>query len=236
MSTHVTTSTTSTTVRPDLSTAAGTRPSRTWGLAGIGAGLAGIGTIVTSSGINAVYDPDLKGDAVGRAEKLADQTVSMYAFHTVTALGAVLLVVFAAGLYQRLRATSDGAAPLVAFAGLVGTAVVTVLGSGLDTEFMMGLPQEGVIDPYNAVFYNHWTGTIPWCWVLVGLSGLAVHVVARAQGAPRWVGRVGLVLGGITLLAGISPLQYVAGMTGPIWVLVTAIGFVVGDKAFRAAH
>lgn len=52
---------------------------------------------------------------------------------------------------------------------------------------------------------------------------------------PRWVGRVGLVLGGLTLLLGISPLEYMAGATGALLVLVTGIGFSVGDKAFRNA-
>ena len=148
------------------------------------------------------------------------------------------MVVFAAGLFQRLRrTTAPGAvAPLVAFAGLVGTAVVSVIGSGLDTEFMMGVGQDDMIDPSNAALYNHWIGTIPWCWVLAGLAGVAVYAVSRTAGAPRWIGRVGLVLGGLTLLIGISPLQYMAGMTGPLWLLVTAIGFTVGDRAFRRAE
>ena len=50
---------------------------------------------------------------------------------------------------------------------------------------------------------------------------------------PRWIGRVGLVLGGLTLLLGISPLQYMAGMTGPLLVLVVALGFCLGDRAHR---
>lgn len=237
MTTHVTTHNP---VRSDVSPITGAvepaaTPSRSWALAGIGAGLAGIGTIVTSGMVNAVYDKDLEGDSPAIADKLADQTAPMFVFHTVAVLGAVLLVVFAAGLYRRLRAGApDGStAPLVAFAGLVGTAVVSVLGSGLDTEFMLGLSQGQPLDPANAALYNHWIGTIPWCWVLAGLAGVAVHVVSRTAGAPRWIGRVGLVLGGLTLLLGISPLQYMAGMTGPLWLLVTAVGFAVGDRAFR---
>ena len=61
-------------------------------------------------------------------------------------------------------------------------------------------------------------------------------VASRAGAAPRWIGRVGLVLGGLTLLLGITPLQYMAGMTGPLWLLVTAIGFTLGDRAFRAGR
>jgi hypothetical protein len=244
MTTHITTHNP---VRSDLPTTVGkprqaSTHSRSWALAGIGAGVAGIGTIVTSSMVNAVYDQDLAGDTPAIAAKLADQTVPMFAFHTFTLVGAVLMVVFAAGLYRRLRAGSTqeaaegGIAPLVAFAGLVGTAVVSVMGTGLDTEFMLALGEKDLIDPDNAAFYNHWIGTIPWCWVLAGLAGVAVYVASRTAGAPRWIGRVGLVLGGLTLLIGISPLQYMAGATGPLWLLVTAIGFVVGDRAFRSAR
>jgi hypothetical protein len=221
-------------VRADVTPTHRTRPSRRWALAGLGAGVAGVGTIVTSSMVNAVYDTDLQGDSPGIAAKLADQTTPMLAFHTFTMIGAVLLVVFAAGLHRRLQAGAPGStAPMVAFAGVLGTAVVAVLGSGLDTEFIMGFLGDQEIDPSAAVMYNHWIGTIPWIWALAGLAGLAVFVVGRSGGVPRWIGLVGLVLGGLTLLLGISPLQYMAGMTGPLWLIATAAGFCFGDRAHR---
>ena len=211
------------------------RVSRSWAVAGIGAGVAGIGTIVTSSMVNAVYDEKLQGDSAGIAEKLADQTTQMLAFHTFAMLGAVLTVVFAAGLFRRLYAAlgAGSIAPLVAFGGLLGTAVVSVIGTGLDTEFIMGFLGDQEIDPANAVMYNHWIGTVPWVWVLAGLAGLALFTAGRANAVPRWIGIVGLVLGGLTVLLGISPLQYMAGMTGPLWLLVTAAGFCFGDRAQR---
>lgn len=240
MTAHVTTQITSThPVRDDLADQPATpdvRRHRGWALAGIGAGLCGIGTIVTSGMVNAVYDPALVGDPAGITARLVEQVPVMYAFHTATALGAVLLVVFAAGLHRRLQAVLPGSSlPVVALAGLLGTAVVSVLGSGLDTEFMMGLPIDGAVDDANAAMFNHWIGTIPWLWTLAGLSGLATYAAGRRGGLPRWIGRTGLVLGGLTLLLGVSPLQYMAGMTGPLWLLVTAIGFAVGDRAHRNA-
>jgi hypothetical protein len=212
------------------------RTSRTWALAGIGAGLAGIGTIVTSGMIDAVYQEDLFGDPQGMADRLADKVPVMVAFHLFTVIGAVLMVVFAAGLFRRLRdGLGDGAlAPLVAFGGLLATSVVSVLGSGLDTEFIFGVGSDKqMIEPVNAVMFNHWTGTIPWCWVLAGLAGVALFTAYRAGAVPRWIGITGLVLGGITLVAGISPAQYMAGMTGPLLVLVAAAGFRFGDRAHR---
>ncbi len=246
MSTHLTTSNPvrsdlgaaddSSSAADDSSSAAPARPSRRWALAGIGAGLAGIATTTTSGMIDAVYDPDLVDNPVAVVDRLSELTGTMLVFHTVTMVGAVLLVVFAAGLWRRLRATTGDAslAPLIAFSGLLGTAVVSVLGAGLDTEFIFGLMEhDDVLHPANAALYNHWIGTIPWIWVLAGLSGLAVYAAARSAGAPRWLGRVGLVLGGLTLLLGISPLQYMAGMTGPVWLLVSAVGFYSGDRLFR---
>lgn len=235
MTTHVTTHNP---VRSDLAstTLDTSRTSRSWALAGIGAGLAGIGTIVTSSMVNAVYDESLRGDSQAMADKLADQTGQMVAFHTFALVSAVLMVVFAAGLFRRLRARlGDGStAPLVAFGGLLGTAVVLVLGTGLDTEFMFSIPEGDMVDPANAVLYNHWVGTIPWCWVLAGLTGLALFVAGRVGATPRWIGIVGLVLGGLTVLLGVSPLQYMAAATGALMVLVTALGFCFGDRAFRS--
>jgi hypothetical protein len=213
-------------------------PSRLWAVAGIGAALAGAATIVTSSVAGVVYRDEFShGSVDGVADALADKAGVLFAFHSITALGAVLMVVFAAGLFRRLQSTMPGsAAPVVALVGLAGTAIVSVLGSGLDTEFMMPAGQDDVtVDDGSAAFYGHWIGTIPWLWTLVGLAGLAVFVAGRARAVPRWLGLVGLVLGGLTVLLGVSPLEYMSGVTGVLWLLVTAVGFAVGDKAFRAA-
>jgi hypothetical protein len=242
MSTQITTSNL---VRTDVvshAAPAATTPthSRGWALAGIGAGLAGIGMIVTSSMVDAVYDEDLFGDPAAIADKLADQTGAMFAFHGFASVCAVLVIVFAAGLFRRLRDAvgRDSLAPLLAFAGLVGTGVVLILGAGLNTEFISSFVHEGdqpAVHDANAAFYNNWIGTIPWCFVLAGLAGTAIYTAARTGGAPRWIGRVGLVLGGLTLVVGISPLQYMAAVPGVLLVLVTATGFAVGDKAHRGA-
>jgi hypothetical protein len=236
VSTHVTTQNL---VRSDVADAAPAAPTRRttdrrWAVAGIGAGLCGIGTIVSSGMVDAVYDKDLVGDPTGIHDRLADLVGTLVAFHTFTALGAVLLLVFAAGLHRRLRATAgDSLAPMVAFAGLIGTSFVSIMGSGLDTEFIFALGEKDAIQDANAALYNHWIGTIPWLWTLAGLAGLALFSVYRRGGVARWMGITGLLLGGLTVLLGVSPLQYMAGMTGPLLILVVAIGFVVGDKAFR---
>ena len=242
MTTHVTTRNP---VRSDVLDTAGHpvatpstgRGSRAWAIAGIGSALLGAGTIVTSSMVDTVYLEKYAGTTTGMAADLQDKAPVMFAFHSIAMLGAVLMVVFAAGLFRRLcAAMPDSIAPTVAFAGLAGTAVVSVLGAGLDTEFMMPLAQkDGLVDDATGAMYNHWIGTIPWLWVLAGLAGLALFSAARQGVLPRWIGRVGLVLGGLTVLLGISPQEYMSGVTGVLWLLVTAVGFTVGDRAHRAA-
>ncbi len=239
----MTTVTTQNPVRSDLgSTEAAhadrpTHPSRLWAVAGIGAALAGAATIVTSSAIDIVYREEFKGTTDGVAAELYDKGPVLFAFHSITALGAVLMIVFGAGLFRRLRAVRpDGLAPLIALVGLAGTATVSILGSGLDTEFMMPGPEsQPAYADSSAAIYNHWVGTIPWLWTLAGLAGLAVFAVSRSRGVPRWLGVVGLVLGGLTVALGVSPLEYMSGVTGVLWLLLTAIGFTLGDKASRTA-
>lgn len=235
----MTTVTTRNPVRSDLAAEASapTRPAgrtgRGWALTGVAAGVLGIGTMVTSSMINAIYDKSILGDEDAILAKLADQSVRIMTFQVVASLGALALVVFAAGLHRRLAARlTDSIVPMVASAGLLGTAVVTVLGSGLNTEFAFDIEKFAI--PSNAAMYNHWTGTIPWCWLLAGLSALAVFSAYRQGAVPRWMGITSLVLGGLTVVSGTLPIQYMAIVPGALWVLVLSIGFLVGDRDFRA--
>jgi hypothetical protein len=242
VSTHVATSNP---VRSDVRIPADERTqttrsgSRLWALAGLGAGILGVATIVTSSMVDVVYRDEFKGTTDGVAKALEDKTGVLFAFHSITTLGAVLMVVFAAGLLRRLRrGAGDSIAPIVAFSGLIGTAVVSVLGSGLDTEFMMALAtgDKDTVPDSSASLYNNWIGTIPWVWVLAGLAGVAIYATSRLSVVPRWIGRVGLVMGGLAMLLGISPLEYMAGPVAALWLVVTSIGFLVGDRAHRSAH
>ena len=237
MTTHVTTRNP---VRTDLptsgtSTPTTRRPSKGWALAGVAAGVLGIGTMVSSSTINAIYDKSIALDEDAILARLADQSVQIITFQVVASLTALALVVFAAGLHRRLAARlDDSIVPMVASAGLIGTAVVTVLGTGLDTEFAVGI--EDHVLAANAAMFNHWTGTIPWCWLLVGLSALAVASAGRQGAVPRWMGITSLVLGGLTVVSGVLPVQYMAIVPGALWVLVISVGFLVGDKAHRSSN
>jgi hypothetical protein len=237
----MTTVTTQNPVRTDLAATAArsaerpTTHGRGWAVAGIGSALAGMATIVTSSMVDIVYRDEFSGTTDGAAQAVYDKGPVLFAFHSITALGALLMIVFGAGLFRRLRSElPDSLVPVVALVGLAGTAIVSVLGSGLDTEFMMPGPDSkpGYADS-SAAMYNHWIGTIPWLWTLAGLAGLALFAAFRKGAVPRWIGIVGLVLGGLTVLLGVSPLEYMSGVTGVLWLLVTALGFTVGDRAMN---
>jgi hypothetical protein len=200
--THTTQSFTHHPVRSDVptppETPAAPAPTR-WALAGLGAGITGAGAIAASLSVSAVYDEGLEGDTAAIADKLGDYVPNLIAFHVLAVTSAVLMVVFAAGLFRRLRATTgpDSVLPMVAFSGVFATAIVLVLGSGLDTEFIFAAgSDDALVDPANAALYNHWIGTIPWVWGLLGLSGIALFAASRTGGVARWLGIVGLVGGG----------------------------------------
>jgi hypothetical protein len=114
---------------------------------------------------------------------------------------------------------------------MVVTSVACLLGTGFTTELLFGLGHLDELVPEYAVVGAHWMGTIPWLWAGVGVSALAVASALLRHGAgPRWIGWVSVVLGGLTALFGVSPLQYMAGFTGPVWVLIAAAGFAFGDR------
>ncbi len=209
---------------------------RSWAVCGIAAAVLGLVTIVVSMGL---WDPDLDySDPTAIANRLSDAKGQLIVMHVAMLTGMVGLVIFGLGLARRLGGALPSGSLIggVAASGIGLTAVANLIGSGLDTEFLFAAEVVEKDVPETIAFYNHWIATIPWLWVGAGLAGVAIAVAAlKHHAAPRWIGIVGATLGGLTLLVGISPLQYMAGFVGPIWLLVTAIGFAVGDKAYRNA-
>ena len=214
--------------------------SRAWSAAGLGAGLAGVVAIQASLGIDAVYDKKYAGDADKIADRLGDTVPQLLVLHFGMVIAALLMLVFAAGLRRRLKAQAPigSLLPDVAAGGLMLTSVAALLGAGFTTEIVFGVTDDAInMDSEFAAMVGHWVGTIPWLWVGAGATGVAVAVAAlRHAAAPRWIGWVAAVLGGLTLLLGISPLQYMAGFTGPVLVLLLGIGFCFGDRRVRTGR
>lgn len=213
---------------------------RTWAIVGAAAGLAGVIAIQASLTVDAVYNEKYAGDADSITDRLGDFVPNILALHFGTMIAAVLLLVFAAGLRRRLEAQAPTGSllPTVAAGGLLLTSVAALMGGAFTTEIVFGLESSDVaLDPEFAAVVGHWIGTVPWLWIGSGVTGVAVAVAAlRHQAAPRWIGWVGAVLGGITLLFGLSPLQYLAGFTGPVLVLALGLGFAFGDRRFRTGR
>lgn len=123
----------------------------------------------------------------------------------------------------------------IAFAGVMLVTVAQVLGTGLDTEFLFGIGDTAINLPSDIGFYSQWSATIPCLWVGGGLSALAVGAAQRGGDLPAWIGRSSFVLGGLTLLLALSPLQYMAAGPGAVWLLLTAAGLAIGDRTHRSA-
>jgi hypothetical protein len=201
--------------------------SRRWAAAGMVAGVASFVSIVASSLADGVYDKSVAGDSVGIVDRLADQVPQILIMHTCAMISVVLLLVFAPGLrrFLKTRVGPDSLLPDVASGGLMLVAVAQLMGSALTTEFVFGLTDPEQVLPENGVFFGHWIGTVPWLWVGAGVSALALGLAGRRFGAvPTWLARTSLVLGALITVIGISPLQYLAGMLGPLWLTLAALG------------
>jgi hypothetical protein len=211
-------------------------PGRLWALTGpLAAVAASAGSIVADLG-NPVYDPAQSGDAGRILAALAEHRGALTVFHVLTSAAAMLLVVYGVGVARRLRSRvpAESLLPTMAAAGTTITAAVLLLGTGLDTEVIEGVTRPNGFVHETAALYGHWIGTIPYLWTAAGLTGLAIAWASlRYRAVPRWIGMAGLVLGGLTVLAGVSPLEYMASLPGQLLVLVTGLGFALGDRAHR---
>lgn len=202
---------------------------RGWVHAGIAASVAAAVGIVGSLNSGAAYEPALAGDAVGITERLAEQIPWILVFHVSTMTSALLMVPFAVGLhrYLRRRTGDESLLPGVAALGLVLVMVAQLMGTALTTEFAFGVQDPELLVPETAVFFGHWIGTVPWVWAGAGVAALAVGLAGRRFGAvARWLTWTSLILGVLMTLLGVSPLQYMAGMLGPIWLLAVSLGLL----------
>ncbi|WP_331714482.1 hypothetical protein [Auraticoccus cholistanensis] len=205
---------------------------RGWAWVGVAAGVTSIAGIQLSMSLSPIYDEANPLTAESVVAHLAGRIPQLLAFHVVTVVAALLVLVFAAGLKRRLDAQAPAGSllPALAGTGLTIVSVMMLLGTGLNTEFTFGLAQPELLVASDVSFYSHWIATIEWLWVTAGVSAVAVGLAALRGAAPKWLGVVSLVLGVLTTLVGISPMQYLAGFTGPVWLLVAALGFALGDR------
>ena len=232
-----TTHTNTTQFNPELDirpTAEQASKSRAWSIAGLGAGIASLASIAGSSMAGAVYEDGVAGNPIAIASRLGELAPAIYLFHTTAMISALLLLVFAAGLHRQLRdrLSPHSILPVVAVNGLLLVSVAQLMGTALTTEFVM--TGDGTFLPEVLAMWGHWMGTVSWLWAGAGATALAmVPATFRSRAYPRWIGVASLVLGGLTALLGISPLQYMAGLTGPLWLILISLGLTFSKNARR---
>ncbi|MET0468144.1 MAG: hypothetical protein ABWZ87_05345 [Aeromicrobium sp.] len=231
MTTHITTEQR---VRDDLPQEAATRPGRAWALSGVAAGVAGFATTILSMEAGAAYVDGEAQDADRIAASLGDHVPELISFHVVATLTVLALVPFGLGLHRRLRAGlgRDSLLPGTASFGILGTALVVLMGTALNTEFIFGVADDLAV-PEAATVFNHWIATVPWVWGLTGLTGWALFLAWRAGAVRAWMGIAAGVLGTLSLLLTVAPLQYMAGWTGSVMVVLVGLGFAFGDRGTR---
>lgn len=222
-----------TTVSPPT---AADRASRAWAAAGLVAAIGSFASIFLSMMLSPEY---VRGSVITPEvidTSLMTQRPVIIAFHIVTLASGLMLVVFAAGLHRRLRTAlpAQSLIPTVALAGLMLVVVAQLFGTGLDTEFLFGIGDTAINLPSDIGFYSHWIATIPWLWAGGGLAAVSVGMARRSGAVPGWIGVVSFVLGALTLLVALSPLQYMAAVPGALWLLVASIGFLAESR--REAH
>ena len=232
MTTHITTEQR---VRDDLPQDAATRPGRAWALSGVAAGVLGFATTMLSAEAGAAYVDGQAQDAGRVTASLGDHVPQLITFHVVATLTVLALVPFGVGLHRRLRAGlgADSLVPGVASFGILGTALVVLMGTALNTEFIFGVAEDALVVPEAATVFNHWIATVPWVWGLTGLTGWALFRAWRQGTVRAWMGIAAGILGTLSLLLTVVPLQYMAGWTGSVMVVLAGLGFAFGDRGSR---
>lgn len=204
-----------------------------WPLAGLAAAACGIAMVVSSQGFGFSDDETILADADRFSRVLADQRHHLLPFLVATTLGALLLVVFAAGLRRHLAAQEPASSTLpdIAGAGLVLVAVMLLVGGGISTELWWGLGDLDLADPDALQAMYHLVATMAWVWAGAGLTSLVVAWAALRHGsAARWIGWVSTVLGTLTLAVSVLPVQYMSAMVGVVWLLIVSIGFTLAVR------
>ncbi len=217
-------------VPPHHPAAAAGRSSAGWSWAGIVAGVGGLLTIVIATAIDPGEDA-LADNARLVAEVQGDEWL-VWAYQ-VTGVGtAAALVLFALGLKRRLgqQEPAGSLVPGVVAAGLLLTAGMCLVGSGISTELYSGLADADQTDPdtigANAAIF----ATMGWVWAGVGLTAGAVALAGRRGSVSRRLGRTSLAAAGLIGVTQVVPLQYLALLPASLWLLAAGVSFVRSER------
>jgi hypothetical protein len=203
------------------------RPGRGWAICGILGGLLGVALFLLSGGL-AVSTDDLADNQLV-AEAVTDKAVFVWIYQVVAVAAAMLIAVFAAGIFRKLsqQAPAQSLAPMIAVGGLFLVSAMLLVGSGICTEMFFGLMQDtDELDPDTVAAQMAIFNTMGWVWVGAGLAAGAVALTGLRHGT---VGR-GLAIGSAVATffiaaVNIAPLQYMALVPAALWMIGAGISF-----------
>jgi hypothetical protein len=217
---------------PQTTTVPTVRPTRGWAICGVLAGVLGLAQFALSGQL--VVDNDALADNQLVAELLTDAAPWVWLYQVVGVLTALVVAVFAAGLFRKLsqQAPADSLIPMLSVGGLLLVSAMSLVGSGICTEMFWGLTQDTAeLDADTLAAQLAIFNTMGWVWAGAGLAAGAVAVAGLRHGA---VGR-GLAIGSaiaasLIALVNLVPLQYMALVPGALWMIGAGISFVRGEQ------
>lgn len=203
---------------------------RGWARCGIAAGALGLLTFVVAGGVYASEDSLVDNARV--VGEIEDRAAVVHAYQVLGVASAAALVVFALGLKRRLEQQEPAGSlvPPVAATGLVLTAVMCLVGSGICTELFHALLHAEEADPDTIAANLGIFNTMGWVWAGAGLTTGAVALAARRGSVSRWMGRAAVAATALIALTQITPFQYLALLPAALWILAAGIGFARSER------
>ncbi len=211
---------------------AAVRQSRVWAWCGIGAGLLGLVGFFLTGGV--AVDTDALADNQLVAEAVTDAAAWVWAYQVVTVATAILVAVFAAGLFRKLsqQGPAQSLCPMLAVSGLLLVSAMSLVGGGICTEMFWGLTRDTAeLDADTVAAQMAIFNTMAWVWAGAGLAAGAVAVAGLRHGAvSRALGIGSAVAAGLIALTNLVPLQYMALVPGALWIVAAGISFVRAEQ------
>lgn len=199
--------------------------SRGWARAGLAAGLLGLVTFVVAGGVYASEASLIDNAKV--VDEIDQALWTVFAYQVLGVASAAALVIFAVGLRRRLdqQEPAGSLAPAVAAIGLVMTAVMCLVGSGICTELFHELRHASETDPDTIAANLGIFNTMGWVWAGAGLATGSVALAARRGSVGKALGRGSVAATALIVLTQVTPFQYLALLPAALWLVGAGVAF-----------
>lgn len=218
--------------RPSAGEAAGPRLGTGWARCGIGGGVLGLAVFMMTGPLN--VEESALADNAEIAAAVTDEAVWVWAYQVVGVAAALLIAVFAAGLYRRLaqQSPAQSLAPMVSAAGLWLVSALGLVGSGISTEMFHGLRQDtDALDPDTLAAQLAIYNTMGWVWIGAVLATGAIAGVGLKHGSVSRALAIGSLVATVLMaITNITPFQYMAMPIAAIWMIGAGISFARTER------